>query len=112
VAKKTKDPIRKLLAGVAPTMFLGNPAGTIAIMEERVVEAGGDPEEVLAWVREHGGYPDKTFSVVKRRASCSTSSRRTSSASSGRVRRFAGFLVERRDLDRSKSVEMDSRSPL
>jgi hypothetical protein len=68
VAKKTKDPIRKLLAGVAPTMFLGNPAGTIAIMEERVVEAGGDPEEVLAWVREHGGYPDKTFSVVKRHA--------------------------------------------
>jgi hypothetical protein len=68
VAKKTKDPIRKLLAGVAPTMFLGNPAGTVAIMEERVVEAGGDPEEILAWVRAHGGYPDKTFSVVKRHA--------------------------------------------
>lgn len=68
MAKKTKDPIRKLLAGVAPTMFLGNPSGTVAIMEERVVESGGDPEEVLAWVREHGGYPDRTFSVVKRHA--------------------------------------------
>jgi hypothetical protein len=68
VAKKKteKDPIRKLLAGVAPTLFLGNPTGTVALMEERIAEAGGDLEEVLAWVREHGGYPDKTFSVTKR----------------------------------------------
>jgi hypothetical protein len=62
------DPIRTLLAGCAPTLFLGNPAGTVAIMEDRVVEAGGDPDEVLAWVREHGGYPDKTFSVTTRHA--------------------------------------------
>jgi hypothetical protein len=62
------DPIRTLLAGIGPTLFLGNPAGTVAIMEERVVEAGGDPDEVLAWVREHGGYPDKTFSVTNRHA--------------------------------------------
>jgi len=67
VAKKD-DPIRPLLAGIAPTLFLGNPAGTVAIMEDRVVEAGGDPDEVLAWVREHGGYPDKTFSVTNRHA--------------------------------------------
>jgi hypothetical protein len=62
------DPIQTLLAGIGPTLFLGNPAGTVAIMEERVVEAGGDPDEVLAWVREHGGYPDKTFSVTNRHA--------------------------------------------
>ena len=62
------DPIRSLLAGCAPTLFLGNPAGTVAIMEDRIIEAGGDPEEVLAWVREHGGYPDKTFSVTTRHA--------------------------------------------
>ena len=71
VAKKTttkKDPIRKLLAGIGPAMFMGNPTGTVAIMEERVVDAGGDPEAVLEWVREHGGYPDRTFSVVKRHA--------------------------------------------
>ncbi|MEA2153919.1 MAG: hypothetical protein QOE11_59 [Solirubrobacteraceae bacterium] len=69
MAKKkseAKDPIRKLLAGVAPTLFLGNPAGTVAIFEERIIDAGGDPEEVLAWVREQGGYPDKTFTVTKR----------------------------------------------
>jgi hypothetical protein len=66
VTKKTKDPIRKLLAGVSPAMFMGNPTGTVAIMEQRVIDAGGDPEEVLAWVREHGGYPDKSFSVTQR----------------------------------------------
>ncbi len=64
--KTTKDPIRKLLAGVPPAMFLGNPTGTVALMEERIEEAGGDLEEVLAWVREHGGYPDRTFSVTRR----------------------------------------------
>ena len=62
------DPIRTLLAGIAPTLFLGNPAGTVAIMESRIVDAGGDPDDVLAWVREHGGYPDKTFSVTTRHA--------------------------------------------
>jgi hypothetical protein len=67
VAKKktAKDPIRKLLAGVAPSMFLGNPAGTVAIMEERIIAAGGDRDAVLAWVREHDGYPDRTLSVAK-----------------------------------------------
>ena len=67
MAKKTKqDPIRKLLAGIPPALFLGNPTGTVAIMEERIEEAGGDLEEVLAWVREQGGYPDRTFSVTRR----------------------------------------------
>lgn len=65
VAKKkpAKDPIRKLLAGIQPALFLGNPFGTVAIMQDKVVEAGGDPDEVLAWVREHGGFPDKSFGV-------------------------------------------------
>lgn len=66
MATKKKDPIRTLLAGVPPTMFMGNPTGTVAIMEDRVIEAGGDPDEVLTWVREHGGYPDKTFGVRAR----------------------------------------------
>lgn len=67
VAKKQeKDPIRKLLTGVQPSLFMGNPTGTVAIMEAKVVAAGGDPEAVLAWVREHGGYPDKSFSIQKR----------------------------------------------
>ncbi len=63
---KKKDPIKKLLAGCTPALFMGNPTGTVAIMENKVVDAGGDPEEVLAWVREHDGYPDKTFPVNTR----------------------------------------------
>ena len=63
VAKKKKDPIAKLLAGISPAMFLGNPAGTVAIMQDKIVDAGGDPDEVLEWVRAHGGYRDKSFGV-------------------------------------------------
>ena len=66
VAKKKSDPIRELLAGLTPTLFMGNPSGTVVIMESKVVDAGGDPDEVLAWVREHGGYPDKSFGVRAR----------------------------------------------
>lgn len=66
MAKKNKDPIRKLLAGLPQALFMGNPAGTVAIMEDKVVAVGGDPEEVLAWVREHGGYPDRSFPVSTR----------------------------------------------
>jgi hypothetical protein len=66
VAKKKADPIRKLLAGLSPALFMGNPAGTVVIMESKVVDAGGDPDEVLQWVRDHGGYPDKSFGVRAR----------------------------------------------
>ena len=66
VGKKTKDPIKALLADIQPALFLGNPSGTVAIMQDKVVDAGGDPDEVLAWVREHGGFPDKTFGVRAR----------------------------------------------
>jgi hypothetical protein len=61
-----KDPIRKLLSGIQPAVFLGNPVGTVAIWQEKVIEAGGDPDAVLEWVREHGGYPDKSFAVRTR----------------------------------------------
>lgn len=61
------DAIRELLAALPPALFLGNPAGTVAIMQDKVVAAGGDPDEVLSWVREHGGYPDKSFAVSTRR---------------------------------------------
>jgi hypothetical protein len=61
------DPIRKLLAGLPPALFLGNPKGTVAIMQSKVVDAGGDPDAVLAWVREHDGYPDKSWATSTRR---------------------------------------------
>jgi hypothetical protein len=67
VGKKKSDPIRKLLAGCTPALFMGNPAGTVVIMESKVVEAGGDPDAVLEWVREHGGYPDRSFATSTRR---------------------------------------------
>ena len=47
-------------------MFLGNPSGTVAIMRDRVVNAGGDPDAVLAWVKERGGWEDKSFSSIRR----------------------------------------------
>lgn len=61
------DAIRELLAAISPALFLGNPAGTVAIMQDKVVAAGGDPDEVLEWVRDHGGYPDRSFAVSTRR---------------------------------------------
>ena len=66
VTNHEDDPIRELLAGLTPALFLGNPKGTVAIMESKVVEAGGDPDEVLEWVRERGGYPDKSFATSTR----------------------------------------------
>ena len=66
VGKNERDPIRALLADIQPALFLGNPPGTVAIMQDKVVDAGGDPDEVLAWVREHGGFPDKSFGVRNR----------------------------------------------
>ena len=63
MSRPEKDPIKALLADIQPALFLGNPSGTVAIMQDRVVDAGGDPDEVLAWVREHGGFSDRTFGV-------------------------------------------------
>jgi hypothetical protein len=67
VPENDDDAIRKLLAGISPALFLGNPSGTVAIMQDKVVAAGGDPDEVLEWVRDHGGYPDRSFAVSTRR---------------------------------------------
>ena len=69
MTKKTKDPIATLLAGLPPTLFLGNPSDTVAIMQDKLVEAGADLDAVLAWVNEHGGYPDRTLSVASRTTS-------------------------------------------
>lgn len=66
MAKTNRDPIRELLAELPPALFMGNPSGTVAITRDRVVAAGGDADEVLAWVRERGGYPDKSFPVSVR----------------------------------------------
>lgn len=65
-ATEKDDEIRRLLADIQPALFLGNPSGTVAIMQDKVVEAGGDPDEVLEWVRAHDGYPDKSFGVRAR----------------------------------------------
>ena len=60
------DDLREMLAGLPPALFLGNPKGTVAIMESKVIAAGWDPDDVLEWVREHGGYPDKSFATSTR----------------------------------------------
>jgi len=67
MATSDDDPIRELLASLPPALFLGNPKGTVAIWESKVVEADFDPDEVLEWVREHGGHPDKSFATSTRR---------------------------------------------
>lgn len=67
VGKKKADPIRTLLASITPSLFMGNPEGTVVIMESKVVEAGGDPDDVLEWVREHGGHQDKSWATSTRR---------------------------------------------
>jgi hypothetical protein len=67
MAKTEDDPIRELLKSLTPSLFMGNPAGTVVIMESKVIDADGDPEEVLEWVRAHGGYPDKSFATSTRR---------------------------------------------
>ena len=48
MSENAKDPIKELLAGIQPALFLGNPTGTVAIMQDKVVDAGGDRDEVLA----------------------------------------------------------------
>ena len=64
--QETEGPDQGAACRIPPALFLGNPTGTVAIMQDKVVDAGGDPDAVLAWVREHGGFPDKTFGVRAR----------------------------------------------
>ena len=61
------DPIRTLLAGIEPAPFIWAPKGHLVILQSAVEEAGGDPDEVLAWVEEHGGQLDRTLPVVATR---------------------------------------------
>jgi hypothetical protein len=61
------DPIRKLLAGIEPAPFIWAPKGHVVIMQEKVQEAGGDLNAVLAWVMEHGGDIDRTMPVANTR---------------------------------------------
>jgi hypothetical protein len=60
----TEDPIRKLLAGIPPQPFIWAPKGNVVIMEDKVVEAGADLDEVLAWVEAVGGQLDRTIPVA------------------------------------------------
>ena len=61
------DEIRKLLSGLPTAPFIWSPPGTVIIMEEKVLEAEGDPEAVAAWVEAHGGDLDRTLPVVATR---------------------------------------------
>ena len=61
------DEIRQLLSDLPTAPFISSGDGTVSIMEEKVVEAGGDPEAVAAWVEAHGGDLDRTLPVVATR---------------------------------------------
>jgi len=60
----TEDPIRKLLAGIPPQPFIWAPKGHVVIMEDKIVDAGADLAEVLAWVEAVGGQEDRTIPVA------------------------------------------------
>lgn len=61
----TDDPIRALLAAIAPQP-LWAPKGQSAILEEKVIEAGGDRDAVEQWVDSHGGRLDRTVPKLRR----------------------------------------------
>lgn len=59
------DPIRELLAAIPPQPFWA-PKGQTVLLEEHVIEAGGDLEAVEQWVEAHGGRRDRTVPVAHR----------------------------------------------
>jgi hypothetical protein len=61
------EEIRTLLAGIEPAPFIWAPKGHLVIMQSAVEDAGGDPDEVLAWVEARGGELDRTLPVVATR---------------------------------------------
>jgi hypothetical protein len=61
------DAIRELLASIAPQPFLWVEKGCVPIMEDKVLEAGGDLDEVRAWVESVGGHRDRTIPVASTR---------------------------------------------
>ena len=67
MASSSADQIRALLAAVPPQPFIWAEQGCLVIMEDKVVEAGGDLDEVLAWVQAVGGHEDRTVPVAATR---------------------------------------------
>lgn len=63
----TDDEIRKLLAGLTPAPFIWAPEGHVVIVQSHVEEAGGDVDQVLAWVEAQGGMLDRTLPVASTR---------------------------------------------
>jgi hypothetical protein len=61
------EEIRTLLAGIEPAPFIWAPKGHLVIMQSAVEDAGGDPDEVRAWVEARGGELDRTLPVVATR---------------------------------------------
>jgi hypothetical protein len=59
------DPIRELLTTLPHQPFWA-PQGYTVILEEKVLEAGGDPDAVLAWVEANGGRLDRTVPTARR----------------------------------------------
>jgi hypothetical protein len=58
------DSIRDLLAGIPPQPFIWVEKGCVVIMEDKIVEAGADLDEVRAWVESVGGHEDRTIPVA------------------------------------------------
>jgi hypothetical protein len=61
------DDIRDLLAGIPPQPFIWVEKGCVPIMEDKLVDAGADLDEVLAWVESVGGHVDRTIPVASTR---------------------------------------------
>lgn len=61
------EKIRELLADLTPAPFIWAPKEHVVLIQTHVEEAGGDTDEVLAWVEARGGYLDRTLPVVATR---------------------------------------------
>jgi hypothetical protein len=57
----TDEEIRRVLGSVQPSPFLDRTPGTVAILRERVEEAGGSPDDIARWVEAHGGRVERTL---------------------------------------------------
>ena len=60
----SEDPIRFLLAGIPPQPFIWAEKDCVVIMEDKIVEAGADLDEVRTWVESVGGHEDRTIPVA------------------------------------------------
>lgn len=57
----TDEEIRRIVSSVQPSPFIDRTPGTVAILRERVEQAGGSPDDVARWVEAHGGRVDRTL---------------------------------------------------